>query len=113
MSQRNIDRTNWLGVCLLVIGIAYLNRNLHWDFFHINQYLPHYFFSWQAILIGVGFLLLLFGRGIGVVLMLVGAFFLFTKEAIYAISHVHQWWPIALIIVGVAMLVKSRTIQKG
>ena len=43
MSQRNIDRTNWLGVCLLVIGIVYLNKNFYWDFFQIQRLLTSLF----------------------------------------------------------------------
>jgi len=113
MSQRNIDRTNWIGVCLLVIGIAYLSKSFHWDFFHVYNFLPSYFFSWQVILIVVGFLLMLFGRGVGLVLMLIGAFFLFTDEVFMAIAHIHQWWPIGLIIVGVLLLSRSKTVQKS
>jgi len=113
MSQRNIDRTNWIGVCLLVIGIAFLSKNYHWDFFQIRHYLPHYLFSWQVILITVGFLLMLFGRGTGLFLMLLGAFFLFTEEIFMTIAHIHQWWPVALIIVGVVLLARSRTVQKS
>jgi len=97
----------------LVIGIAYLNKSFHRDFFQIQQYLPHYLFSWQAILIVVGFLLLLFGRGVGVCLMLLGGFFLFTKEFFMAIGHIHQWWPAILILVGIMILAKSRSVQKS
>ena len=113
MSQRNIDRTNWIGVCLLVIGIAYLSKIFHWDIFQIHHYLPRYLFSWQVILITVGFLLMLSGRGTGLFLILLGAFFLFTEEIFMAIGHIHQWWPVALSIVGIVLLARSRTVQKS
>ncbi len=113
MSQRNLDRTNWMGVCLLVIGVAYLNNNFHWDFFNIHFYLPHYLFSWQVILIAIGFLLMLLGRRAGLFLMLLGAFFLITDEIFMVIGHIYQWWPVALILLGVIMLARSRTVQKS
>ncbi len=110
MSKQNRERTNWLGVCLLVVGIAYLNRNLHWDFHIFQNILPGYFFSWQAILIIVGFCLLLFGRRGGLALMLIGAFFLFPHRLIHIFSEFHQWWPLALIVLGIVLL--TRPVKK-
>lgn len=113
MSQRNRERTSWLGVCLLVIGIIYLNKQFHWEYFHLQQWLPHYFFSWQSMLIVIGVLLLALGHRTGLTLVLIGAFFLFTDEIIYALRYFYQWWPLALIIVGVIMLTRSSLVQKS
>jgi hypothetical protein len=108
MSKQNLERTNWLGVCLLVIGFAYLYKNHHWDFYFFQDLLPNYFFSWQAVLIVIGFLLLVFGRSGGLFLMLFGAFFLFTHEFIDIMRNIHQWWPLALILAGLIILTRSR-----
>ena len=114
MSQCNIDRTKWIGVSLLVIGIAYLSKSFHWEFFHVYNFLPSYFFSWEVILVVVGFMLMFFGRGTGLILVLLGTFFLFTDEIIFLpIGHIRQWWPIALVIVGVLLLTRSKTVQKN
>lgn len=113
MSQRNKDRINWIGVCLLIIGVASLSKGFHWDFYHNFHFFPLFNMSWEIILIAVGFLLMLLGRGAGVTLMLIGGFFLFTDEVFMAIGNIHQWWPAALIIVGVVLLTRSKTVQKS
>lgn len=112
MSQKNRERTNWIGVCLLVIGIAYLSKNHHWDFFNLHHYLPHNTFSWQVILVVIGFLLILVGRNVGIALMLIGAVFLFTEEILTAFIHFHQWWPLALIVAGIVLLARSGSGKK-
>ena len=112
MSKQNLERSNWLGVCLLVIGIAYLYRHLHWDFYFLQDFIPHRFLSWPAILMVIGFLLLVFGRTGGIFLMLFGAFFLFTHEFISIMRDFDQWWPIALIIVGVMLLTRGTQHRK-
>lgn len=112
MSQQNKDRTTWIGVSLLVIGLIYLNKNFHWEFFSLFNYLPFDIYSWEIILIIVGLLLLLCGRSSGVFIMLIGAFFLFTEDFIMVITQFHEWWPVALIIVGVIILAKSTSTRK-
>jgi len=107
MSKQNPERTNWLGVCLLVIGIAYLNKHYHWDFYFFQDFLPVEFYSWPSILIIVGFCLLLFGRSSGLVLMLLGALFLFPHEFTRVFREFHHWWPLLLIIAGLLILFRS------
>lgn len=107
MSKQNLERTNWLGVCLLVIGFAYLYRHYHWDLHFFRDFLPGHFFSWQAIVIVIGFFLLVFGRRGGLFLMLFGAFFLFPHEFSRIFWNFHQWWPLALIVAGIIILTRS------
>ena len=111
MSKQNRERTNWLGVCLLIIGIAYLYRNHHWDFYFFQDLVPAGYFSWPLILIVIGFVLLVTGRSGGLLLMLLGAFFLFTHEVISIFRDFHQWWPLALIIAGVIILTRSKELK--
>ena len=112
MSKQNLERTQWLGVGLVVIGIAYLSKNLHWDFYFFQDFLPDYFFSWPSFLIIIGATLLLFGRGAGLVLIIIGAFFLFPHRIFAFIRDFHQWWPLVLIVIGVIILTKSGRIQR-
>ena len=119
-SQSNKDRSTWIGVCLLVIGLIYANRYYHWDWFGINfnlppgmhLNLPFDIFSWPAILVVVGLCLLVVGRGVGTLLILIGGFFLFTSEFIWLVTHIHEWWPVALIIVGILILTKSTSAKQ-
>lgn len=113
MSQRNKDRTSWLGVCLLVVGIIYANKYYDWGLTRLDLNLPFEVFTWPGFLVGIGLLLVILGRGVGVVLMLIGVFFLFTGEFIWAISHLHHWWPLVLILIGIGILAKSTATNKA
>jgi predicted membrane protein len=79
--------------------------DLHWG-------VPVQIFTWPIIFIVVGLVLLLLRRGVGLLLIFIGAFFYFTNEFIWAISHLHEWWPVALIIVGVLILAKSTSAKR-
>lgn len=110
MSAQAKERRNWIGVSLLVIGAAFLSRNFHWDFFQI----PDYFYTWQFVLLGLGVLLLLLGRKSGVVLILIGGFFFFSDEIMGLFHNMSTWWPLILILIGIALLTQSGTYrQKG
>ncbi len=107
MSRQNQERINWLGVGLVVIGIAYLSKNLHWDFYFLQDLLPDFVFSWPTFLVVIGILLLLLGRGAGLVLILIGAFFWFPHSMFAIIHDFHRWWPLVLIVIGVIIFTKS------
>jgi len=113
MSQRNRDRTNWLGVCLLVIGLIYLNKQYHWDFLGFHHWLPNYHIGWEVMLMGIGLLLLITGRSMGLFLMLLGLFFLLPYSFYDLMHQLQQWWPLVLIIAGLSILVRSRTVVKN
>ena len=108
MSKHNLERTNWLGVCLVVIGLAYMSKNYHWDFYFLQDFLPDYLFTWPSFLIIIGGALLLFGRSGGLILMLIGLFFLFPHKIFSLLGELHQWWPLILITIGILILTKSR-----
>ena len=110
MSRINKDRTNWLGACLLVIGILYLYRHHHWNFFYMADWFPHYHLGWEALLVGIGLVLLIFGRGLGLVLLIVGLYFWLPYGLHDIFTQLQQWWPVALIICGLVLLSQSRKI---
>ena len=107
MSKQNQERINWLGVGLVVIGIAYLSKNFHWDFYFFQDLLPDYVFSWPSFLMIIGAILLLLGRGVGLIILLIGAFFLFPQRFFWFIQDFHQWWPLILVVIGILMLTRS------
>lgn len=108
MSEQNIERRNWIGVSLLVIGVAFLYRNFEFYFFDI----PELFYSWKFLLVAIGVILLLFGNRSGIPVLLVGLFFIFSHEILGVFRQLDSWWPVILIVVGIAMLVRSRSYQR-
>ena len=113
MSQRNNDRSTWLGVCLLVVGIVFANKYYHWNLLGFDLNLPFELFSWPAFLLVIGLLLVICGRGVGILLMLIGGFMLYTGEFIWVINNVHDWWPLAFVIIGILILTKSTSTKKA
>ena len=103
MSDQQKERVNWIGVSLLVIGIAFLYRKFEWQLFD----LPDFLYSWEYLLVVIGSILLLTGHRSGIPVLLVGLFFIFTEEFIHFFREFSDYWPIVLIIVGVSMLARS------
>jgi len=103
MSEQQKEQRNWIGVSLLVIGIAFLYRKFEFQLFDI----PDFLYSWEYILVLIGAVLLLTGNRSGIPVLLVGLFFIFTEDFIHLIRELWDYWPIALIIIGVSMLVRS------
>ena len=103
MSDQQKEKVNWIGVSLLVIGVAFLYRKLDWQFLD----LPDFIYSWEYILVVIGSILLLTGNRGGIAVLLVGLFFIFTEEFLYIFREFHDYWPVLLIIIGISMLVRS------
>lgn len=66
----------------------------------------HIIFSWQMLLIALGVVSLIGreGRGPGIILILIGGFFLMPELYDFHISFVRIFWPVLLIIIGVSIL---------
>ncbi len=66
----------------------------------------HIIFSWQMLLIVLGIVSLIGreGRGPGIILILIGGFFLMPELYDFHISFVRIFWPVLLIIIGVSIL---------
>jgi predicted membrane protein len=66
----------------------------------------HIIFSWQMLLITLGVVSLIGreGRGPGIILVLIGGFFLMPEIFDFHISFIKVFWPVLLIIIGVMIL---------
>ena len=94
-----------LGVILLFFGFLLLGRNLHflpWGFYR-------HLFSWEAILMIIGFFLLFSrnNRALGVVLLLIGSLFLVLNRFRLPVDAGDLFWPV--ILLGLGLLVLLRT----
>ena len=91
MSDQQREKVNWIGVSLLVIGIAFLYRKFEWQLFD----LPDFLYSWEYILVVIGSILLLTGHRSGIPVLLVGLFFIFTEEFIHFFREFSDYWPVS------------------
>lgn len=93
----------WTGAFILLIGVAGLIKTMNPD-------MPHWFFSWQMLLIAMGVFIGLkhrFKGGAWFILMLVGGVFLY--QEIYPDISVRRYiWPIVLITIGGFLILRPR-----
>jgi len=95
------------GLLLIACGVLMLGFNAGL----INPVYRHIIFSWPMILIAIGFMNL-FGREhyfSGIVLMLIGGFFLLPRLLPLPVNFEYSFWPGLLIIIGILVIAK-RTI---
>ena len=107
MANNEIKQRNWVGIVLVILGLVFLLRNLHF------LPLPPVFFSWKALLIVIGVVGISLGRREGFIPLMIGALFIF----IYDILGLHYFsfrdlWPLALVLVGIAILMRHRATSK-
>jgi len=99
-----------IGVVLILLGFVLVIRN--------TGFLPHYFesilFSWQMLLIAIGFVMTL-GSGNktpGLIVMAVGGFFILPELFNAPFRTYRLFWPAVLIIIGVIVLSNARFLRK-
>ena len=103
MTDNKVKQKNWTGIVLVVIGLAFLLRNLH------VLPLPSVFFSWKALLIVIGLIGISLGKKEGFIPLIIGGGFIL----IYDILGLYYFgcsdlWPLALMLVGIALLMRHR-----
>jgi predicted membrane protein len=93
MEQRKSDKRFYFGVILIVIGVILILEKLNL----IPESVSDLIISWPMLLIGIGVLSFIGGnRPAGVVMMLIGGFFLF--------PDLLEFWPLVLIAIGITLL---------
>jgi len=86
-----------------------LNVNLHNIFYPIRQIFHgwgHFIFSWQMILIIIGLVLLAGKRSLGIVFVVIGGVFILPKIAHFPGLTVSLLFPVVLIGIGLAMVIR-------
>ena len=92
-----------IAIIFIVIGATLLLDNLN-----IIPGLPSYLFSWPALLIIIGVFSFLNGNRTGAVIMIgTGGFFLIQRISSYYFD-LKLYWPVILVIVGLAFLFRYR-----
>ena len=91
------------GLVLIAAGALWLMKNMDM----LSEEAIHVIFSWQMLLISIGFISLFgqSGKVGGIIMMLIGGYFL-TKHVPGMPQEFHQlFWPVVLITGGIAMVV--------
>jgi hypothetical protein len=110
-------------VALVIIGIGFIwllqkatsafHISIPWFTHHLFTLRPMFMnvgkiiFSWQLILILVGIILLAGRRSSGIVLIILGGFFLIPKLLAFPIHTIPFLIPLVLIAVGVTLIIKA------
>ena len=109
-----------LAFVLIGIGVLWILKKLgfyinlpdinwHVVFYPIRQFLHgwgHFIFSWQMILIIVGLVLLAGKRSLGIVFIVIGGIFILPKLFYFPGLTFSLIFPVLLIGIGLAMVVK-------
>ena len=105
MSQTQGSKIGF-GLILILVGALFLVDNLGLIPFNVS----HYVFSWQGILIFIGLILLATkpNKSTGLILVVVGTFFLLPD--IFHIPHFrwNLYWPVILIVIGLVYIMRQR-----
>ncbi|QCK16373.1 LiaF transmembrane domain-containing protein [Mangrovivirga cuniculi] len=103
------NRKAYVGIVLLLIGIAYLLRNLGIDI------LPREFFGWEMIFIAIGTVLLIGERNKtpGVIFLAIGGISLLNDLIDFPRISWAVLWPTILIIIGASIFLRHAGIITG
>jgi predicted membrane protein len=98
-----------VGLIIIAVGLVLIGRNTGW----FDDQTSRIIISWPMLLIVIGFIKLFDkGRTGGIILMLVGLFFLLHNY--FALPWVvgEIFWPVLIIIAGVAIILGASRIEK-
>ncbi len=100
MERRRSDKRFYFGIILIAAGIILFLRQLEL----IPESISDFLIQWPMILVAIGAISLIGGnqKG-GIILMIIGAFFLFPDDLW------HDFWPLVLIAIGVTILFGQRS----
>jgi predicted membrane protein len=93
------------GFVVLLVGFLFLLKNFN----ILSPELNYYIFSWKTLLIGIGVLNLVFTRNnvAGIILIAIGTFFWLPDWFDLSFRIAQVFWPIVIILVGLAILFKG------
>lgn len=98
-----------LGVVLIVLGFILVIKNIGF----LPNYFEDIFFSWQMLLIAIGFVMTLGtgNRGPGLIVMAVGGFFILPEIFNADWRTYSLFWPAIFIIIGVIVLTNAKWLK--
>jgi len=104
-----------LGIILMFLGL-FLIADLA-DVVPYNWHLRNFLFTWQALLIIIGLILLSNrdNKGTGIILIVIGSFFLIPKlDFLHVPGYWHSlFWPAMLILLGLVVIFGGRRHRDG
>lgn len=106
MSNPEKNQKAWLGIVFVVLGTVFLLNNLDL----IPSFIPYYLFGWETLLVLIGGAMLATGRREGVIFLGIGVFFLLPDVFDLPRFRMRDWWPLILIIIGVVIFTRRRSI---
>lgn len=111
MNERNQGRSrSVLGIVLLLVGVALIANQFNVIPFHLREML----FTWQALLILIGVIILTRrdNNFTGYILIGVGAFFMVPEYVDLPFEYRGLIWPIFIVLLGVLLIFRSGNIFK-
>lgn len=106
MNTQNRNSRAILGLILIAVGAVLIAVNLGW----IPHSLRAWIISWQMLLIVIGLLLMATkaNKGPGIILILIGGFFI-AIDYFDNIYYMHKlFWPLLIIFVGIMFLFRGK-----
>lgn len=103
-SQSKAFKRIAFGFVLVVVGILFMLRKMNF----IDPAVEHWLFTWQMLLIAIGFVNL-FSRDsyvAGLILIMIGTFFLVPEVLTIPFNFAAMFWPLLLVGAGVLMILK-------
>lgn len=105
MERRSSDKRLYFGVILIVLGVILILERLNL----IPESMADLLISWQTLLIGIGILSMIGGnRTSGTILIVVGSIFLLPELITVPHELRRIYWPLILVAIGVAILLRRR-----
>ncbi len=100
------DRRLGIGIVFIFIGAVLILSNLG----ILPQVLRHHIFSWQMILIAIGLFSVVNNRNknFGLIMIIVGVFFLLPGIFGFSRQMWHMFWPAIFLIIGAYILFRRR-----
>jgi hypothetical protein len=90
----------------IYLDVPHFFQNIFFPFKNIFHDFFHFIFSWQMVLILVGLILMAGKRSSGIVLIVIGGIFLLPKLFIVPGLTFSMFFPVLLVGLGIAMIVK-------
>ncbi len=106
MNKKNRNSRHILGFLLILLGLVIFANNLNW----IPENIAPWIWTWEMLIIVIGVILLVSkpNKGPGIVLILIGGFFL-AVDYFDDVLYLHKiFWPSLIIFVGLMFIFRSR-----